>query len=527
MMAGSLRDLCVTATFHGLTIPAAEILAINAALETNVSMEIPDSLRFTQPSVSLTNASFCNVTVTYTHPGQDDRIGVETWLPLDGWNERLQSAGGGGSIAGRFGGTYANMYGALADGYATSTTDAGLPPDLDTSSWAHVSPGNVNLYNLQNLGSISLGDQAIIAKSVISNFYGKPPKYSYWNGCSQGGRQGIMLAQRYPDAYDGIATGAPGLYWTETLPQLIWAQQVMNELQQYPFPCELDAITLAAISACDKLDGVVDGIIGEPVKCLKTFNAKKLVGTEIVCAQTNATKKVSEVAVKVVTAAWQGPTKVNGDKIFYGMLPGADLTGNLPTSLGLGVGPALTVCDGNVCVGTTNPPAQQWLQLFVAKNHSMDVSQLTREEFVRLVHLGGQMYRSFLSTDDADLLPFHKAGGKMITFHGLADNGIPPQATEHYYNTVSEIVPEVKDFYRYFEVPGLGHCGLGPSGLPTNLFEDLRAWVENGTVPEHSPITVRNTDGEREDRIVCPYPRKPKLNNRCGDSGNRKCWRCA
>jgi pimeloyl-ACP methyl ester carboxylesterase len=122
------------------------------------------------------------------------------------------------------------MVGAVADGYATITTDAGLGTSDDPRDWALLSPGNVNPFNLQNLGSRSLGDEAVLGKAIIKSFYGKGPNYSYWNGCSQGGRQGLMLAQRYPDAYDGIAVGAPALYWTKLFATIQWPQQYMNQL---------------------------------------------------------------------------------------------------------------------------------------------------------------------------------------------------------------------------------------------------------------------------------------------------------
>lgn len=161
MPAGALANACVPSNFANISLAGAEILNVNAQLITNFSTTAPSAYRYTQPTRQLVNATFCNVTLSYTHPGQHDQIGVETWLPVDHWNNRFQAVGGGGFVAGRFFLSYGNMYGALADGYATSTTDAGLYPlgSQEASPWALVSPGNVNLYNLNNMASVSLNDQ--------------------------------------------------------------------------------------------------------------------------------------------------------------------------------------------------------------------------------------------------------------------------------------------------------------------------------------------------------------------------------
>jgi hypothetical protein len=151
---------CTPATFKGITLFGGEVLSVGASLVTNYSASVPSNRRFTQPSVEVENATFCNVTVTYTHPGQGDSIIVEAWLPPDEeWNGRLQAVGGGGFVAGRFGDSYTAMSGAVGDGYATITTDAGLGSAPDPISWALLSSGNVNLYNLQNLASVSLDDE--------------------------------------------------------------------------------------------------------------------------------------------------------------------------------------------------------------------------------------------------------------------------------------------------------------------------------------------------------------------------------
>lgn len=199
-MTDTLSGLCIPETFAVLHLPGADILSTVATLVTDFTAESPGLFRMTQPSTTLTDASFCNVTISYTHPGQKDEIFVETWLPISSsppssasagndtaswsrattgpganagatlggtWNGRLQAVGGGGLVAGRRPLSYISMYGALADGYATVTTDAGLPHGMHdgdpANSWALLSPGNVDLYKLQNLASVSLDDAVSLA----------------------------------------------------------------------------------------------------------------------------------------------------------------------------------------------------------------------------------------------------------------------------------------------------------------------------------------------------------------------------
>lgn len=158
-MSALLGSRCVPATFQTLSLLGAEVVSLSATLVVNHSASVPAIDRFTQPPVEVQNATFCNITVSYTHPGQNDALVVEAWLPATGWNRRLQAVGGGGFVAGRFGPAYSAMSGAVADGYATVTTDAGLGTAPDPTTWALLSPGNVNLYDLQNLASVSLEDE--------------------------------------------------------------------------------------------------------------------------------------------------------------------------------------------------------------------------------------------------------------------------------------------------------------------------------------------------------------------------------
>jgi hypothetical protein len=158
-MSSQLAAACIPTTFGNISLFGAEIISLSTTFVTGHSASVPSELRFTQPSIEVQNATFCNITVSYTHPGQDDTVVVESWLPADGWNGRLQAVGGAGWVAGRFDNGYRAMSGAIADGYATITTDAGLGAAQDALAWALLSPGNVNLYSLQNLASVSLEDE--------------------------------------------------------------------------------------------------------------------------------------------------------------------------------------------------------------------------------------------------------------------------------------------------------------------------------------------------------------------------------
>ncbi|KFY97342.1 hypothetical protein V498_02105 [Pseudogymnoascus sp. VKM F-4517 (FW-2822)] len=518
-MASSLAQACIPSTFSP-SFTGGEILSVQANLVTNLDASIGSAPRLGAPAVELQNGNFCNVTVTYTHPGQNDEINVEAWLPIDNWNGRLQTLGGGGWAAGRLPSVLQGMKGSLAEGFSTMTTDAGVGGPFEADLWAHVSPGNVNMYKLQNFASVALHDETIIGKSLIQSFYGKGPEYSYYVGCSGGGRQGLMLAQRYPNDYDGIAAAAPAIYWTELFPYIYWPQQVMNELGQYPYNCELDAISAEAILTCDGLDGVTDGIVARPDTCLDVFDPFSMVGKTVECADKDGAEvQISKAAAIVAAATWHGPVDANGKSTYGGIAPGSDLTSSIMVAL------ARTECTEAGCVGSPHIFGPQWLKLFAAKDTEMDLTKLSRDEYNRLVRFASQQFKSIIDTSDPDLTNFRDAGGKLITYHGLIDQIIPYKSTERYYNSVAEVTPDIHDFYRYFEVPGTEHCYGGPGGQPTSLVRQLRDWVENGTAPESSPIDV-TVSGETHKRILCPYPQKAQFDTTCGKPALEECWSC-
>jgi S-formylglutathione hydrolase FrmB len=291
---------CSAAAIPYPTLFGADFLSIETTLVQNYSQIVHSGYYSNHGTVNVTDVSFCNVTMSYTHPGQNDTIYVQVYLPTDTWNGKFQMIGGGGWQAGLYIPSKMGMVAAVGEGYSTISTDAGLGSQVEPTDWALVSPGNVNLYLLENLASVSLNDAALIGKAVTTSFYGEAPKYSYFTGCSQGGRQGLMLAQRYPDAFDGIASSAPAINWSEFFMGDTWPSYFMNSLGVFPSSCEITAITDALLDACDGLDGLVDGIINDPYWC--SFDPMTVIGQSFNCSDFNTTMQISTGAATLVEA---------------------------------------------------------------------------------------------------------------------------------------------------------------------------------------------------------------------------------
>lgn len=407
---------CTTTTFTTPDLFGANFTSLSADLVTNYTFPIPDGWRYSQPSEFVVDATFCNITVSYTHPGQNDTIYVETWLPTTNYNGMLQSIGGGGWVAGRFILTYAGMIGAIADNYATVTTDAGLGSET-FDEWAILSPGSSNLYAIQNLGSVSLNDEAVIAKHFIQDFYGEKPKYSYWNACSQGGRQGSMLAQRYPDAYDGIIAGAPALHWSEVVLNSMWPGFYMEHTKQFPNACQLNGLTALAVEECDADDGVTDGLLADPDACLRKFNATAHIGKTVACLTYNGTQTVDAATVDVAKALWSGPVSSTNKQLWYGYHIGTDLSTLAATNC-----TSLGKCSGNAYSVTAGID-----KAFIAKGGAINITDdnVSYKRFDHVYHSFKRQFDSLIGATDPDYTRFKEAGGKIITYHGLVSPSPP------------------------------------------------------------------------------------------------------
>jgi feruloyl esterase len=364
-----------------------------------------------------TSVDFCNITLTHTHPGKNDTLRTQIWLPLNPkWNNRMLMAGGGGWSAG-FEAAFSSIYGSLTEGYATLTVDGGVDNGNSSTSkaWAQTSPGNVDYDQLQNFVFNGLIDGAMAGKQVIENFYGSSPDYSYWSGCSQGGRQGYMFAQRFPDVFDGIAAAAPAINWNPLFFSALFPKQVLYELAQnglkeFPHECEFLSLRQAAIAACDGNDGLVDGLVSDPDMC--NFDPRSLIGSPVNCSSSGGPSAISESAALAMHAQWNGAETSNGSSLWYPYGYEAD-----PTSF---IGTLVNTCSSNgTCVPFQESLFTDWLRLFVKKNPNYDSTNMTRQEYVSAYKAGTREYNSIIGTDDANLEEFRAAGGKLLTYHGL------------------------------------------------------------------------------------------------------------
>ncbi|KAM3068381.1 hypothetical protein ACMFMG_009518 [Clarireedia jacksonii] len=492
--AAGANAICSSSSIPYPDLAGAKFLSLEAIPVLNYSL-IPSSgsLTDTPPATTSTSISFCNVSLVYTHPGEGDKINVQVWLPAaSSWNQRFMGTGGGALATGTFDRALSP---AIASGYSAASTDGGHNPNLlSAEPWALISPGNVNLYLLQDFASVALNDMAVIGKAVTESFYGVKPKYSYWNGCSTGGRQGHMMAQRYPTAYDGIHASAPAINWGEMVPGTYWPQFVMNQLKVYPSACEMNAITAAAVKACDDLDGVVDGVISAVGLC--HFNASSVVGSVATCSD-NSTQIVSSGAAAVAQATWDGAKTSKGAFQWYGVTHNSPLTGL-----------AGTTCDASNsnCVEAPFQANVDWIKLWIKKNASYPIANTTHKEWDSIFHASVQQWTSMIGTNDPDLSEFRDAGGKMLTVHGLADQLIPTNGTSDYYQKVEKLDPNVRDYYRFYEAPGMEHCGGGSGPMPQDMMGALRRWVEDGVAPETLPAQTTTSNGTVRAINLCQYP---------------------
>lgn len=448
---------------------------------------------------------YCNATVTYTHPGWNDTINIFINLPQDNWNGRFQGVGGGGwsTSSGA-----ESLLSPVTSGYAAGRTDGGHETNSETSAaWANLPDGQLNMHLFRDFAYLALNDLAVVGKQITHRYYGHGPHHSYWSGCSTGGRQGMMMAERYPTAYDGIYAGAPAINWPVFIVAEYWSQLLMSRLDHYPPQCVLDTITAAAVQACSSRN---ESFISEPGTC--SFDPYTLVGHKANC--TGASYSIGEKDAFIAQKTWEGVRTPDGKNLWWGLNPGAPFSGLVNTT-----------CSGSTgqtnCTGNPFTISEDWLSRWVLQDADIDLGALTNETYFGSFTKAFQLYNNIIGTNKADLSRFKKAGGKLVTWHGLADQLIFPGGTIYYYDQVKHLDPDVHDFYRLFFAPGVDHCQGGSGPFPNDPLAAVVEWVENGVAPDTLPATT--SDGSIK-RDLCKYPEVAVYKG--GDSASPESFVC-
>src|SRR5262245_23425395 len=421
--------------------------------------------------------AFCRVSLVVT-----PQINVEVWLPMS-WNERLQAVGGGG-YAGTI--SWPALGNALRNGYATASTDTGHDAATQQGgSFALSADGTLNTQSIEDFASRSLEEMTMKAKELMKAFYAQTPKYSYWNGCSTGGRQGLMLAQRLPGAYDGILSGAPAINWDRFIPAELWPQIAMKQEAGGPISAsKLNAVTNAAIAACDSFDGVKDGVLENPRIC--KFDPVALQCPAGTTADGSCLTPGEAAAVRKI---WDGPRSSDGTRLWYGLTPGTPLA----------------ALSGTNAFPISSDHFRYWLE----RNAAFDWHTLDYASFESGFQKSRTQFNRVIGTDSPNLEQFRRDGGKLLMWHGLSDQLIFPEGTIDYYErVVAEAggLKEAQSFARLFMAPGVGHCGGGSGPNTFDMFGELVKWVESKQSPDGIIASRMQNNQTVRTRPLCMYP---------------------
>ncbi|KAI1640627.1 putative ferulic acid Esterase/Feruloyl esterase [Biscogniauxia mediterranea] len=442
------------------------------------------------------------------------------FLPDTTWNERFMTTGNGG-----FGGgiNWPDMGRFVQYGFAAMSTDTGHSSDVDDGSWGLNAPET-----LIDWGYRAMHGSVVLSKEIITSYYTNSSsiKYSYYAACSTGGRQGLREIQLYPDSFDGISVGAPAWWSTHLSSSTLWLG-LLNVPDTDPkhidtslFPVIVDEMT----KQCDPQDGVVDGIVSDPFGCNFDFEA-------LLCTAPNATSCLTAAQLTTVYKFYNPWVDANQTYVFPGVALGAD-----PTFL----------------LGSVSNLGTDYFRYFLYGEPGWDMTQFSYRD----VQAADAADVGNATADDFDLTPFRARGGKILKYHGTADSLIPTGSSVYFYNRVAQTLRprgvELDDFYRFFLVPGMGHCSGTTVGAPFYVgggsqqlagathsvpgYEDadhdvvlaLMRWVEQDTAPEKLIASKFVNDtaslGVQVQRPLCVYPKQARYVS--GDVNVAESWAC-
>jgi Tannase and feruloyl esterase len=494
-------------------------------------------------------------------PSTSRGIGIEIWLPSP-WNGRVHVIGGGGFVGNADIGSLTQLgtAGSLTQAYETAGEEGSVSAVTDTGhvaqgragagSFAMLPDGGINKVLWTDFASRGIHETAVKTKALAAIYYGTAAKYSYFDGCSTGGRQGHMEAQRYPEDFDGILVGDAALNWTRFIPAELYPQIVMQrDLGGAVLTAaQLDLVSSSAVSACDTdLNGQHAGYISDPAACRYDPTKDRTVLCKADGGSNETAACVSPKQANAINKMWFGqtvdgtvpsPATANGyaatllaKQLWFGPTRGTQLAMSslfgLPGLAGSANGVPLpfSIATDQVALNlqqaTLSTPAFQ----NATRNGADGWKALSYADMARAQSEGANLDSELggINTDDPNLTKFRDRGGKMLFYYGMADQLIPIQGSTRYYESAAEKLggyAALQRFYRYYPIPGMGHClgtgsvngvaGVSPAAnpplpAPGQLFAALTDWVEKSETPEG--IVLHNAN-DSTSRPLCPFPTK-------------------
>jgi feruloyl esterase len=475
IVAAATCESLESVSIPNVTIASAENVAAGPFVQ-------PGSNAPTQAAPAL--PAHCRVKLVLT-PSSDSHINAEVWLPAVDWNGKFMAVGNGG-----FGGSiqgYGDMQVALRRGYATAGNDTGhTAADGPNGMFALGHPEKIVDFSHR-----AMHEMTVTAKRLIDEFYGKAPQFSYYKGCSTGGRQGVMAAQRFPDDFDGIIAGALANRHIHQHTAGVARSIALARNPEGAIPAKkAQMVSKALMNACDQYK---EGFVNNPRAC--SFDFSKLA-----CSGEDTENCLTTAQLKTVETFYGGVKTSKGELIFSGQA----LSNPLPA-----LAPPADVPGGGY----------DTVRIWAFQNEKYDWKtsfDLDRDMPIIDAKVG------FVDANDPDLSKFKAHGGKLLLYAGWGDTTITPENTVAYYESVLDKMGKKQDVARLFMVPGMGHCrgGVGPNTFDT--IGTLETWREKGSMP--AEITAFNPESGLS-RPLCAYPQYAKYNG-TGNMKDAANWKC-
>lgn len=473
-LAGGCEDLATVRIAHG-TVQVSEAVKIGT---------------FSPPAGTALSdlPPFCRVAVT-ARPSSDSEIKIEIWMPEKGWNGHLEGTGNGG-FAGHF--DYRALSNGLKLGYAVVNTDMGMATPAKADARIFVNRPE----RWADWGYRATHEMTVAAKQFVKAYYHRPLQQAYFAGCSTGGEQALMEAERFPDDYDGIVAGAPAHNRTGVHMSILWNFAVTEaDTASYFPPAKLPLISGAVQAACNAKDGV----ISDPSQC-------KFDPAALQCTGQDGNDCLTRPQVETVRKLYAGPTNPRtGEKIYPGLPKGSEFGWDH-----LGPPPAIA----------TEPPFAPIFEWVFGPHWDW-----RSFDFDKSVALFEKKLAGTLNATSTNLDQFRSRGGKLILYHGWADWLVAPEETIRYYDAVLARNQKARDSVRFFMVPGMAHCGGGPGADRFDALHAVASWVENGQPPDKLIATKLVSGKTVLRRLLCAYPQVAAYRG-SGDANDDRSYRC-